>query len=200
MGCLLPPIDSCAGSLALFRGGRAAAESLCAFRLGFPRELATCEHNPGLFFPTRAPRTGVDACQYWFAIRSGVSGVRLAYLKAHPRSDHGTMNNALHICLQTKCGPCIILEGARCSGVLVVEGYHAFLCEAEVSVRQCSESNMSSPASIAREVLIGVVMKARCIRVGSFAGAHNHCEFFSVVCGGGVVGVDVLTRALTDFS
>jgi hypothetical protein len=109
------------------------------------------------------------------------------------------MNNALHSCLQTKCGPCIILEGARCSGVLVVEGYHAFLCEAEVSVRQCSESNTSSPASIAREVLIGVVMTARCIRVGSFAGAHNHCGFFSVVCGGGVVGVDVLTRALTDF-
>jgi hypothetical protein len=197
-GYLLPPIYSCAGSLALFRGGRVAAESLCAFRLCFSRELATCEHTRGLFFPTRAAQTGVD--EYWCAIRSGVGGVRLAYLKAGPRSDHGTMDNALYICLQTKYGRVLPSKVLSFSYSWGLEGCHALLCEAEVSVCQCSESNMSSPASIAREVLIGVVMTARYTRVGSFAGAHNHCKFFSVVYGGGVVVADVLTRALADFS
>jgi hypothetical protein len=50
-------------------------------------------------------------------------------LKAFSRSDRGTMNKALHVCLQTKCKHHVIFEGA-----LVVEGYHAFLCEAEVPI------------------------------------------------------------------
>jgi hypothetical protein len=124
LGCPLPPIDSCTGSSALSRGGRAVARSLCACRLGFSREFATCEYTCSLFFQTRATQTGVDACHYWFVIGSGVGGVRLKAAPRPLRSDHGAVNNALNSCGQRvdrallSRYSCALALG--CSGALVL--------------------------------------------------------------------------------
>jgi len=55
------------------------------FQLGFSRECGTCEHGSCLFFLTCAAPTVVDACEYWFAIRAGVGGACLPYLKGASR-------------------------------------------------------------------------------------------------------------------
>jgi hypothetical protein len=138
----LPPIGSCTGSLALFRGGRAAARSLCAFRLGFSRESATS--GTYLRFVISDARCS-DCCRCVPVLvrgRSWCGWCTRPYLMAAPKSDHGSMNDALHICLQTNCVP---PEGALVSwypgildfwysGALVVESCHASLCHVGLSV------------------------------------------------------------------
>ena len=74
------------------------------------------------------------------------------------------------------------------SGVLMVEGCQALFGEAG----RCSESNLSSPARTAWEVLICGITKVRYIRAGGFAGAHDHREFVLVAHCGGVVWCGVV--------